>query len=836
MTLEDYRAKRDFTVTPEPPGEPAGGEGRRFVVQKHAASRLHYDFRLELDGVLLSWAVPKGPSLDPRDKHLAVRVEDHPVEYGSFEGTIPAGEYGGGTVALWDRGTWEPVGDPHAALANGDLKFTLRGEKLTGGWVLVRMRRRAEERGPENWLLIKHRDGHAREGGGSAILTERPESVATGRTIEEITEDRADGTRIDPAALATLPGARPAEPGAGIASPQLATRADAPPAGGDWLHEIKIDGYRAIATVRDGLPGVRSRSGVDWTGRWPRLERALARLDATSAVLDGEIAVDAGDGRTDFAALQTELGAGRDERLVYHVFDLLHLNGYDLTGVALTERKALLRALLGAARSGPLRYLDDVRGDGAAVLAAACELGLEGVVSKRADARYRPGERGDSWRKSKCAERQEFVIVGWTPPSGARTGLGALLLAVNEPDGGLRYVGKVGSGLSDRTLRNLAARLASIETATPPVDRGAARAPAGARWVSPRIVAEVSFTEWTRDGHLRHPVFLGLREDRDPAEVLREAPGAAPAPGSAVKLTHPGRVLWPESGTTKRDLADYYQAVAPHMLPYVLGRPLSMVRCPSGVTELGGSSARSKRQPCFFHKHPGPDFPGPFGRVEVRESGGPGVYLLITEAASLVALAQMGVLEIHTWESRVPTLERPDVMVFDLDPSPETGWDAVVTAARLVRGVLDGLGLTSLVKTTGSSGLHVCVPLDPIHDWSEVKRFSRAVAEAIAAHEPDRYVATMSKAKRAGRVYIDYVRNSRGATFIAPYSTRAHTRPTVSVPLRWDELGGRIRSDSYDIRSVRRRLSHLEGDPWAGFWEMRQRITQTMHAEIGSTP
>ena len=846
MSLETYREKRDFGTTPEPTGGSSAGSGRLYVIQKHAASRLHYDFRLELDGVLLSWAVPKGPSLDPHDRHLAVRVEDHPIEYGGFEGTIPKGEYGGGTVAVWDTGTWEPENDPHAGLEKGDLKFTLHGEKLGGSWVLVRMKRRSEEEGKENWLLIKHRDPYATDGDGAAILAERPESVLTGRTIDQIAadaettsaEEASGGTptprpRPDPA---TLPGARRSERLPRFVQPELATLVRAAPGGEEWLHEVKFDGYRALARIDSGRVEMYSRNDNDWTERWAPIAEELAALDVDSAILDGEVVVELEDGRTDFGALQHDLGSGRTDRLRYYVFDAPYLNGYDLTAVGLARRKAVLRDVLEASgEHDRVRYADDVRGHGTAILAAACEHALEGIVSKRADAPYRAGARGAEWVKTKCLLRQEFVIVGWTPPSGTRVGFAALLLAVNDPDGELRYIGRVGTGFSDRFLTEFGERLRSVEVPGPSVTRGAERTPRSARWVEPRFVAEVAFAEWTADGTIRHQTFQGLREDTSPRDVFIEDPQPEAGTASSVTLTHPDRVFWPQSGTTKRDLADYYTWVAPYMLPYILHRPISMVRCPSGVGGArAGRALSGGPAECFFHKHPGPDFPGPFERIEIVESVGPGTYLTITEPGSLVALAQMGVLEVHIWGSTWPDIERPDFMVFDLDPSEEVGWPELVAGARLLRDVLNGLGLESFVKTTGGAGLHVCVPLQPSVDWASARGFAKAVADAIAAYEPEKFIATMSKAKRVGKVYVDYLRTARAATFVAPYSTRAKTRPTVSVPLRWDELGGRVRPDTYNIDNLRRRLSHLKGDPWEGFFEIRQEITPRMIQEIGA--
>ncbi|MBE0476444.1 MAG: DNA ligase D [Coriobacteriia bacterium] len=873
MPLKEYRRKRDFAQTPEPKGAPRRDSGRLYVIHKHAARRLHYDLRLELDGVLLSWAIPKGPSLDPADKHLAVRVEDHPVEYGSFEGVIPAGEYGAGTVMLWDRGAWEPARDPHEGLAEGDLKFALRGEKLRGEWVLVRMKRRSEEEGKENWLLIKHRDREALAGDGGAVLRERAGSVASGRSMEEIAEDRQsvwhseepasaqtevrppEETRLEPG---DLPGARPQAEPPRFVEPELATLVREPPPGEAWVHEIKFDGYRAVARIREGAVAMHSRRDHDWTGRFRSIAEELAGLPVGTAVLDGEVVVQLPDGTTSFQTLQRDLGEGRRDRLLYFVFDLLHLDGYDLTGVPLTERKRTLRRLV--SRLGPgsrVRYSEDVTGNGPAVFRQACGYGLEGVVSKRAGSRYRPGARGKDWLKVKCLQRQEFVIVGWTDPSRSRVGFGALLLGVQE-SGGLRYAGKVGTGFDDRFLRGFGERLREIPAREPPLTRGRELAPKRVHWVRPEHVAEVEFTEWTEDGQIRHPSFKGLREDKAPEEVVPEmarptrevtgptgdGAGVRNARSSArgiggetafggVRITNPGRVLYPVDGITKMDLIEFYDSIAEWIMPHVRGRPIAMVRCPEGIRAQRGEVREDEPGPCFFHKHPGEDFPGPFERLTIRESEGPQVYLAPTEPASLTGLVQMGVLEIHVWGCRGHDVEHPDMMVFDLDPSEETPWNELIQAARLVRGVLKGLGLESFVKTTGGKGLHVVVPLAPAEDWAGVHAAARAIAEGIVSYAPDKYTSKMSKARRVGKVYVDYVRNARSATSIAAYSTRARPHATVSVPLRWEELTGSTRSDAWTVRNLRKRLSHLKGDPWEGYFDAEQTITRQVKRDLG---
>ncbi len=882
MALEEYQKKRDFGKTPEPAGTGAAGSGSAdeisaepradpasganagrllFVGQKHDASRLHYDFRLELDGVLLSWAVPKGPSLDPRDKRLAARVEDHPLEYGSFEGTIPEGEYGAGTVLLWDRGYWEPAGDPHEGLRKGDLKFTLHGEKLRGGWVLVRMRPRPGQKDEDNWLLIKHRDDEAVDGDGQAVLA-FDRSVASGRNLEEIAAAGQAGVRrgdapadrrtevraveesvLDPS---TVPGARAVARMPRFVKPALATLVQQAPAGDDWRHEVKFDGYRTLSRIEDGKVEMFSRNGIKRSGAYSVLVEELAALPVESALLDGEVVVQLSDGRTDFQALQEYLGSrsgvrggargrtrGNDGdhsaagsqrdlgqgRLLYYVFDLLYLNGYELLEASLQDRKELLRRLFARIpRGGRLLFSDHVAGDGPALLEQACAMGLEGVVSKAARGRYHTGERGGEWLKTKCRRDQEFVVGGYTAPGGGRVGFGALLVGAYQ-DGVLRYVGKVGTGFDEALLRRLSGRLRELEVDEPPFEAGLARAPKDAHWVRPVLVAQVAFMEWTWEGGLRHPAFKGLREDKSPAEV--EVESAPTMIVNGVTISHPEKLLWPGDGITKRRLVMHYDAVASWMLPYVLGRPVAMVRCPGGIGDLPASVRGGKKptDPCFYHKHPSPDFPGPFGRVTIEESDGPAPYLTITEPGSLTALAQMGVLEIHVWGSTWPDIEHPDLLVFDLDPDPAVDWKMLADAARLVREVLLTLGLESFVKTTGGKGLHVQAPISPTEDWDTVRSFCKAVADVVVAHDPRRYTSQMAKAKRTGKIFIDYMRNNRGATSIAPYSTRAREHATVAVPLRWRELSGSVRPDAYTVGNIQARLSKLKGDPWEGYAE-----------------
>lgn len=832
--LAEYRRKRNFARTPEPEGKPRKKTGYSFVVQKHAARRLHYDFRLELDGVLLSWAVPKGPSLDPKDKRLAMQTEDHPVEYGGFEGVIPKGEYGGGTVLLWDRGTWEPIGDPREGLRKGKLEFLLHGEKLRGSWTLVRIRGRDARDSGRPWLLMKHRDVEVRPAAEYDITEDRPESVASGRAMDEIARDRdrvwhsdrpaseqepAPARKRDrrgrrkPRDLPSVPGARRAALPTDL-EPQLATLVKEAPRGDGWLHEMKLDGYRILARVEKGRARLTSRNAKDWTDRFPSVARAVEALGVPTAILDGEVAMVLPDGRTSFNALQNAHDKAAAGELTYFVFDLPYLDGWDLTAAPLEERKRVLEDLLaGAAR--PLRYSEHVIGSGEEFFRQACRFKLEGIVSKKRDAPYTPG-RTRTWLKLKCQQEQELVIGGFTEPEGQRSGLGALLLGVYD-DGRLRYAGKVGTGFSVKLAEDLRRKLDRLKQPTNPFG---AKVPdmARARWVKPELVANVAFGEWTPDGRLRHPSFKSLREDKAAHEVVREKP-VAPARGDevtaveGVRITHPDRVLYPDEGITKRELAAFYVSIADWILPHLVDRPTTLVRCPEG---LGGE--------CFYQKHTGTWAPPSLRRVKIQEKRKVGEYLVVDDLAGLVGLVQIGILEIHTWNSRVEHLEQPDRLVFDLDPAEDVPWPAVTAAARVVRARLEDQGLVSFVKTTGGKGLHVVVPITRGPSWDDCLAFSHGVAEALVREAPEAFVAVMSKARRTGRIYIDYLRNQRGSTSVAAYSTRAKPSAPVSTPLAWDELRPDVGSTRYTVANLPRRLASLKSDPWAGFAETRQRL------------
>lgn len=819
MSLEPYRSKRNFEATPEPEGRSSREQGRSFVVQKHAARRLHYDLRLELDGVLKSWAVTRGPSLVPGEKRLAVEVEDHPIEYGDFEGTIPQGEYGGGTVIVWDRGHWEPVGDPHAGLAKGHLDFVLEGEKLSGKWHLVRMARKPRDK-HDSWLLIKGDDEAARDARDPDILEERPESVKTTREIEDVAgeppgwssrtgriiaapDDERCGHRPAPA---SLKGARKA-PMPDFVPPALATPASKAPSGTQWIHEIKLDGYRLQARIEAGRVALLTRNGLDWTEKLGlEIVAAFEALPVETALIDGELVVDTVAGISDFSALQADLSAGRSDRLVFYAFDLLYLDGRDLRSVPLEARKSALTDLL-AGSAAMLRSSEHCEDDGEVVRRHACRLGLEGIVSKRRDAPYRSG-RTPGWVKAKCALRQEFVIGGYVPSTTSRKAIGSLALGLFEGTK-LVPVGRAGTGFTATVAEDLYRRLEPLRAARSPFSR-----PLGAdavrhlRFVEPELVAEVEFRGFTADGNLRQAAFKGLREDKPAREVVREE-GAETMPEqrrSRVKLTHPDRIYWPDAGVTKQGLADYYTEVWPNIAPFVTGRPLSLLRCPEGVSGE-----------CFFQKHAWKGLDRGIRLFEDPKRKHEGPLLTIDDLDGLIALVQAGVLEIHPWGSTTMDLERPDMLIFDLDPGENISWRALIDAAFTVRRRLASLGMTGFVKTSGGKGLHVVAPLEPKASWPAAKRFARSIADQMTAEEPDRFVATITKARRRGKILVDYLRNGRGATAVAPYSTRARPGAPVSLPIDWDELDSIAGPAYFTVDNAPVRLANLRADPWDGF-------------------
>ena len=813
MALDKYKQKRDFSKTPEPRGRPRRAKsGDGYLIQKHAARRLHYDLRLEMDGVLKSWAVTRGPSLVPGEKRLAVHTEDHPLEYGEFEGTIPKGEYGGGTVILWDRGRWEPVGDAAKGYVKGHLEFRIHGEKLGGRWHLVRMTQKPREK-TENWLLIKGEDEFARAEGDPEITEERPESVKTGRAVEEVAGEPPGWSsktgQIERPEAEALPVPKKTKKAGwpGFVEPALATLRPIPPSGRRWIHEIKFDGYRLQAHIRGGGAKLFTRSGLDWTAKFGKeLVAALASLPVEEAIIDGEMTVEGPAGASDFSALQADLSAGRTDRLVFYAFDLLHMDGRDFRPAPQVERKAALEALMQGAPD-LLRYSEHFEEDGELVLRHACRMSLEGVISKERDATYRSG-RGKGWIKSKCSARQEFVVAGYVPSTTSRKAIGSLVLGYHE-NGRLCHAGRVGTGFTHKVAEDLFRRLQKLlQDRSPFAARLSADETRGVVFVRPELVVEVEFRAWTADGLVRHASFRGLREDRGAEDVVRESADAVSReePQPVVRLTHPDRLYWKDAGVTKQGLADYYAEVWPRMAPFVANRPLALVRCPDGV---GGQ--------CFFQKHAWRGMSKDILRARDPADKADDPIIAIDGLPGLLGLVQGGVLEIHPWGSQLTDLERPDFINMDLDPGPDVPWPQVIEAALEVRERLSAAGLESFVKTSGGKGLHVVAPLKPRAGWDEVKAFAKAVADAMASDSPGRYVATVTKAKRKGKVLVDYLRNGRGSTAVAPWSTRARPGAAVSMPLDWSELTPAIGPDYFTVVNTPSRLAGLDADPWADF-------------------
>lgn len=829
-SIAAYKTKRDFKVTAEPaPGPAQASSQPMFVVQKHHARRagLHWDFRLEHGGVLISWAVPKGPSLDPADRRMAVHVEDHPIAYAEFRGTIPEGQYGAGKVETWDRGTWTPEGDADEGMRKGHLRFELDGQRLKGRFTLARLSQR-DPRKPEGWYLIKGKDQYASAGLDAAAMEQAGHPEPQGAKRASLPERQA---------------------------PQLCTALDEPPDGDEWVSEIKFDGYRLLASVQDGKVRLLTRNGHDWADRLPAVARAIGQLPVQVAMLDGELVSLDDAGVSSFPALQAALAAGRDDRLMFYAFDLLHLDGWDLRPCSLLERKRVLRGL--NAWKGMLRYSDHHAGDAHALKVNACRMHLEGIVCKKADAPYRGG-RGHAWVKVKCGAREELVVLGWTPPAGSRVGIGALHVGYFDPEGTLHYAGGVGTGFDDNALAALRKRLdpmkapppAGMQVAGDPIDRLVT-------WVRPELVIEVKFTDWSGAGRVRHAVYLGLREDKAAADVVRDvadpvaersafrggtvkagkgwhgavpplprqgakpparaaaaritvaqAPRKASVEVAGVKLTHADRALWP--GVTKQDLADYWQAVADVALPGIALRPLSILRCPDGI------DGREK----FFQKNGHGIMP-----EAIRDgtaSGQP--YLAIDGIEGLIAMAQMSAIELHAWGALEDQPTKPDRLVFDLDPGEGVAWPAVVKAAQDVRRRLEKAGLISFCRTTGGKGLHVVVPLKPAADWDAVKPFCHHFAETIAREEPDRFLAHVKIADRKGRILIDWLRNGLGATAVASFSPRARPGATVATPVSWAEVTAKLDPSAFTVRTVPARLAKLKKDPWADFTASGQRL------------
>jgi bifunctional non-homologous end joining protein LigD len=873
--LANYRAKRDFRKTSEPSGQTSiqPAEYPRFVIQKHAATRLHYDLRLEVGGVFKSWAVTRGPSLDPADKRLAVEVEDHPLDYGDFEGTIPKGQYGGGTVMLWDRGFWAPEGnaDPAKALKRGELKFLLAGEKLHGSWVLVRMRHDRAGSKRTNWLLIKHRDEFATDAKAQSVL-DKDRSVASGRTMDQIAAGKGKGPKpflalgapaSDPSAIwnskpreqkstprlsgvpkkarkSVKPKAMPQ-----FVAPQLCKPVSHPPAGDAWVHEVKLDGYRVQLRIERGKAELRTRKGLDWTDKFIAIAKAACPLP--DAILDGEVAAMGDQGATDFSALQAALSEGRSKDLVYLAFDLLFAEGDDLRDLPLADRKQRLRALLDRANVSPtIRYVEHVAGDGRQVLASARQLRLEGIVSKRLDAPY-SSNRTDTWQKIKCRTGHEVVIGGW---SGGAKDVRSLIAGVYDGKR-LVHVGRVGTGFNPRNSKTLLRQLTALATSKNPFSgKTAPRKEPGVTWLEPKLVAEIEFAGWTAAGNVRQAAFKGLREDKPAAEVKAEKPAppakvdlAAPdEPKKAaqrggvmtssndtvmgIKISNADKALWPAHedapAVTKLQLAHYLEAVGPWMLAHLKGRPCSIIRAPDGINAEQ-----------FFQRHAGPGLSNLVERVTVEGDRKP--YLQIDRVDALVAMGQIAALEFHPWNCAPFEPPVPGRLIFDLDPAPDVPFADVITAAKEMRARLEDVGLIPFCKTTGGKGLHVVTPLARQKSskigWKEAKAFAQAVCAAMAADHPDRYLVKMTKKLRTGRIFLDYLRNDRMATAVGPLSPRARPGAPVSMPLTWAQVRGGLDPMRFTIHTVPGLLGKMSA--WKDYDEAERPLEPAMRKLVG---
>ena len=837
-SLARYMQKRNFEVTSEPAGVAGGRPSKRrakalsFVIQKHWASRLHYDFRLELGGVLLSWAVPKGPSFDPSKMQMAVHVEDHPLDYASFEGTIPPKQYGAGTVIVWDRGTWEPVGSAEEGMRKGKLVFRLHGEKLAGLWELVRIAKPSDRQDP--WMLFKKRDEWARPLAQYDVIAALPDSVVAkplgGVEARELRGPRAAAkdvreTGVEPDLVAAVTAPLPAR-----LQPQLATLVAAPPPG-EWLVETKFDGYRVMARIEHGHARLITRGGHDWTKKMRPLAAAIEALGIDSAWLDGEIVVMSEAGVPDFNALQNAIDTASAEAIEYFVFDLPFHAGRDLRQVPLRSRRALLKSLLDKSPGDRVRLSQTFDAPPAQMLEAARRMNLEGIVLKRPDSPY-TSRRTETWLKMKCSLRQEFVICGFTDRAHAAAEVGSLLLGTYE-HGELVYSGNVGTGWAAKTGRDLHARLVKLETDKPTLaiasiqpGRWSRRTAGAERWVKPRLVAEVSFREWTPEGHIRHAVFEALRSDKAPKEVSREvasttiagkpAGTSRPAPASSIKVSNPDRVIDASTGLTKLALVRYYESVAERILPHLKDRPVSLVRAPDGIAgEL------------FFQKHPETHLPG-LREFDASLWPGHSALLGVDTPDALLAAAQMNTIEFHTWNSTVRRIDRPDRMIFDLDPGEGVSWAQVQEAAILTRAILTELRLESWLKTSGGKGLHVVVPLAPKLDYGVVKRFSQAIVRHLAKTIPQRFVAKSGGSNRVGKIFVDYLRNGRGQTTAAAFSARARPGLGVSMPVAWEQLSQLKSGAQWTIQTAREYLSFEQTDPWAGYWASKQTLTAGM--------
>ncbi|HUQ26424.1 MAG TPA: DNA ligase D [Burkholderiales bacterium] len=789
--LDRYREMRDFARTPEPSGRKrtAAGKELHYYIQRHAATRLHYDFRLELEGVLKSWAVPKGPSLDPHDRRLAVQTEDHPLEYGEFEGVIPEKQYGAGEVLLWDRGVWVAEdADPLAALRKGRLHFHLEGEKLRGSWTLARMR------DEKNWLLIKRNDDEARA--GYEVTEARPESV------------KRPPKRSSRAAKAELPQ---------FIAPQLATLVKEPPQGRDWIYEVKHDGYRVLARFSDQKVALFTRSGKDWTEKMPHVARALEKLKLTDTWLDGEVVVLTAEGRSSFQALQNAFEAGRDSAMVYYVFDAPYLDGKDQTRLPLRERKKRLQKAL-KGKNGVIRFSEHLDAPASEALEQACKLGLEGLIGKETGSVYQAG-RARTWVKLKCRPRQEFVIVGYTAPGGSRSHFGALLLGQYSETGKLEFAGKVGTGFDEDLLQQLMKKMRPLKRPDAPVVNPPREK--GLQWIRPVLVAEIAFTEKTNEGILRQASFMGLRADK-PAKTVKEEKAVDDNVVLGVKISHPERLVWKDEGISKLELARYVESVSAKLLHELKGRPLTLVRCPDGA---GGQ--------CFYQRHLAMGASPGEVKTFKRERSSKGYYIYVDTEPALVSLVQNGAIEMHTWGAALPDVRHPDRITLDLDPGPDLPWKKVLEATRLTRKLVESLGFGSFLKTTGGKGLHVVFPIARRNSWDEVKEFARLIAEFLVKAEPGLFVSTMAKQARGGKVFVDYLRNGETASAVAAYSPRARPGATVSTPIAWDELESEDLRARFTIKTVPERIALQRRDPWSGYEEARKPISAAMKRALG---
>ncbi len=866
--LKLYKAKRNFDITSEPlEGGTPGLDALTFVIQKHWATRLHYDFRLELDGTMKSWAVPKGPSYDTHDKRMAVHVEDHPISYSDFEGTIPPKQYGAGKVIIWDKGTWTPIGDPHEGYRKGNLKFEIHGHKMHGRWVLVRMKGRGEKQ--EGWLLIKENDEYARSSEEFSVVDEMPDSVkdlpmpkpARGKVAALKAEAKGESprkpARKSAAKSAAKPAAKPAAKRAKSTTPglpegakpaklpeeftpELATLVDAPPLDpAEWVFEVKFDGYRMLARVEGGAVRLITRNANDWTGKLQPLQQELERMGLPDGWYDGEIVVHDENGKPNFGLLQLAFDGVRTADIQYFLFDIPYCGGYDLRDVPLVERRAALEAILKKAKSERVRFSGEFGDNPEELVVAACRIGLEGVIGKRRDSRY-VSRRSPEWIKLKCGLRQEFVIGGFTDPKGSRKGVGSLLLGYYDREGKLRYAGNVGSGFNHASLMDISERLEALRTDESPFPP---RAVPGRQhhWVKPTLVAEVSFSEWTNTGSVRHPVFQGLRNDKPARGIRREEPRhiedvkgekqrpalsdepVSPPPAGlhgklpeTLRVTNPDRVVDPSSGATKLDVIRYYALVGELMMEHLKRRPVTLVRAPAGIgAEL------------VFQKHADvKKLPGVKQMDAALDPSNPPM-LEIASVEGILSVAQWNAIEIHTQNAVAKAYEEPDRMVFDLDPGEGVEWKAMQEAAQIMRAFLDELGLPSFLKTSGGKGLHVVVPVKPEYGWDTVKAFSQAIVRHLAGTLPDRFAFKSGPKNRVGKIFIDYLRNGRGATTICAWAARARPGLGISVPLEWDELMTLKSSAQWTVLNVHTRLDK-GNDPWSGYAKAAKGITKAM--------